>query len=108
METIPELPSDLSPEEAWHMEQRAENRLNRAEADRLAQIKALEASTKALADNSDFKAFVLDYFGGDVQNKLEQLRKCPAEDLAIARQRWMDAENMYNDLLKIIEPATVG
>ena len=60
---------------------------------------AKEAAIRSLATNPTFRECWLEgYMVEDIENKLQQLRTAAVEDLAVARQRWLDAEAAYNQL----------
>jgi hypothetical protein len=104
----PEIPADLSDPAAWHKEQAAEQRIAQEERQRLAELRRLEASLNSLRSNPDFAAWINDFFGKDVNNKLEQLRTCHADNLPLARQRWLDAEGMLTALRQILDQPAAG
>lgn len=73
-----------------------------AEANRAAEAHA--AALQSLATNPTFRELWIEgYMREDMETKLQQLRKCSVEDLPIARQRWLDAENAYREIKRDIE-----
>lgn len=102
-----QIPADLAAEQqrAINAEQQAHQRLAAEEQQRLTQAKRLRDSLKSLAGNADFEFWMTDYLAGDVAIKLEQLEKVAIPDLPLARQRWLDAKSMLEDIQKAVREA---
>lgn len=94
-----DLPAELPPNDADH--KAAQATLERQAKEQREQIARLEASLRSLRGNPDFLFWINDYFGTDVTIKLQQLRDATADNLPMARQRWLDAEQMLNDLREV-------
>lgn len=99
-----EIPADLD-DRAQH---EAEKRLQAIQKARQDEQARLAASLRTLRGNPDFAVWIEDYFGKDVEIKLDQLRRCPVEDLPVARQRWADAVQMLADLREVAMPPATG
>lgn len=95
-----QIPADLAAEQqhALHAEQQARKRLQEQEQQRLDRSKRLIDSLDSLAGNADFEFWMTDYLKRDVDIKLAQLATCPVPDLLLARQRWLDAKAMLEDI----------
>lgn len=95
-----QIPADLAAEQqqAFHIEEQARKRLLEQEQQRLDRAKRLTDALDSLADNADFEYWITNYLKGDVELKLGQLATCPVPDLALARQRWLDAKAMLEDI----------
>ncbi len=103
---VPQIPADLADEFATlHAEQQAHQRLRDQEQQRLDRTKRLRDSLKSLAGNADFEFWMSDYLKTDIALKLQQLATCPSADLPLARQRWLDAKEMLDDLQAAITDA---
>jgi hypothetical protein len=94
-----EIPADLD-----RAQDEAEKRLQAIQKARQDEQARLEASLRSLRGNPDFAVWINDYFGKDVEAKLDQLRRCSKEDLAEARQRWLDSEALLQDLREAASP----
>lgn len=103
----PQIPADLATEQqmALHAEQQARKRLQEQEQQRLDRDKRLRDSLRSLAGNADFEFWMADYLKTDITLKLQQLATCPSADLPLARQRWLDAKAMLDDLQAAITDA---
>jgi len=95
-----QIPADLASEQqiALHAELQANRRLQEQEQQRLNRSKRLRDSLKSLAGNADFEFWMTDYLAGDVAIKLNQVALCATDDLPLARQRWLDAKAMLEDI----------
>lgn len=104
---IPQIPADLAAEQqhALHAEQQAHQRLRDQEQQRLDRTKRLRDSLRSLAGNADFEFWLTDYLKTDITLKLQQLATCPSADLPLARQRWLDAQEMLDDLTEALREA---
>lgn len=99
-----QIPADLAAEQqqTLHAEQQAQKRLQELEQQRLDRSQRLRDSLDSLADNADFELWITDYLAGDVAIKLAQLATCPVPDLPLARQRWLDAKAMLEDIQRAV------
>ena len=95
-----QIPADLAAEQQQRLaaEQQAHQRLRDQEQQRLDRAKRLSDSLHSLAGNADFEFWMTDYLQGDMELKLAQLATCPTADLPLARQRWLDAKAMLEDI----------
>lgn len=94
-----DLPSDLPP--TADDQKAAQAVLERYAKEAREQRQRLESSLRSLRGNPDFLFWINDYFGTDVSIKLQQLREVTADNLTMARQRWLDAEQLLNDLREV-------
>lgn len=102
-----QIPADLAAEQqqAIHAEQQARQKLEAQEQQRLEHSKRLRDSLKSLAGNADFEHWMTHYLAADVAIKLEQFEKVAITDLPLARQRWIDAKNMLEDIQEAVAEA---
>jgi hypothetical protein len=102
-----QIPADLANEQqqALANEQAAQKRLQEQEQQRLDRSKRLRDSLKSLAGNADFEFWMTEYLAADVELKLEQLANVAVQDLPLARQRWLDAKNMLEDIQEAVADA---
>jgi len=102
-----QIPADLAAEQqqALANEQAAQKRLQEQEQQRLDRSKRLRDSLKSLAGNADFEYWMTNYLAADVALKLEDLEVCHHDHLERARQRWLDAKNMLEDIQEAVADA---
>lgn len=102
------IPADLEAEQqhSLALERQALRTLQQQEQQRQDRLQRLDDSLRSLAGNADFEFWISQYLAGDVALKLDQLASSPVSDLPLARQRWLDAKALLEDIQTAVREAT--